>query len=297
MKEVHDVLINLWLALDRACKQLHLNYYAIHGTLLGTVRHQGFIPWDDDMDFVMPREDFDCLVLNAELLFPPPYFLQTEDSDRGCYFGGYARLMDETTTCMDFPNVIHSCHQGIRIDIMPLDHCSSGWYGKKINREIRFLQKVLYAKYYPAGAGVLSNLSITESARLAEAVHLLPGRWIRKRLQKLYRGKKDSKLLTISTCLYGENPNSNIYPVNWFEQVIWLMFEGHQMPVPAGYDEILKKRYGEDYYLLPVPEKRDSLHRCLMDPSASYQMQDRNQVLMRLKTMAQFELVKYELRE
>jgi len=77
MKKIWSIELDLARKLKEVCEKYHLRFYMQAGTLLGAVRHQGFIPWDDDMDFVMPREDFDILESIAHKEFTEPYFLQT----------------------------------------------------------------------------------------------------------------------------------------------------------------------------------------------------------------------------
>ena len=290
LREVHEVQIRLWRALDEACSALGIRYFAVHGTLLGAARDGGFIPWDDDMDFAMPREDYDRLIRHAGEVFRLPLFLQTEDSDRGCYFGGYARLMDESTTFLGYPEMIHPCHQGIRIDIMPLDGLPEGREGIRLQKRISRLQRILFAKYYPVGSGILAGLSPGEMARLALEASLIPGRLVRKRLKMLYRQGRDGNTLTFLTCLYGSMPNRNRFPGRWFETAERLPFEGGTIPAPAGYREFLASRYGKDYLAPPEKEWQVPGHLAFRDAGKSYRDQDRARIREKLKKLAQLEI-------
>ena len=123
MKKVWAVELDMVNEFIRFCDKYNFTYYAIGGTLLGAARHEGFIPWDDDIDIVVPRKDFDKMEKLAKEFFKAPYFYQTENSDPG-YSHHYARLRNSLTTAI--PEYDLECrmkvNQGVWIDIFPLDN-------------------------------------------------------------------------------------------------------------------------------------------------------------------------------
>lgn len=124
MKEVWAVELDLLVEFDRVCKKYDLKYCADGGTLLGAVRHQGYIPWDDDLDVAMLRKDFEKLNEVAPKEFKKPYFWQTEETDPGSA-RGHAQLRNSNTTSIITMEYEHQRHndfnQGIFIDIFPFD--------------------------------------------------------------------------------------------------------------------------------------------------------------------------------
>ena len=156
MQKIWQVQYGLMRAFTDFCREHDLRYYVFFGTLLGAVRHRGFIPWDDDTDVVMPRADFDRLLALGEE-FPAPYFLQTMENDPDTFFGGFARLRNDVTTGIGREDFGHDCHLGIWMDIMPLDFCSSD--KKQVKQKagrIHFWQSLLYKPdrnliYYQGG--------------------------------------------------------------------------------------------------------------------------------------------------
>ena len=99
MKEVWAIELDLLVEFDRVCKEIGVKYFLDSGTLLGAVRHKGFIPWDDDIDVSMLREDYDRLVQRGPSLFKAPYFFQCAYTDEG-YYRFHAQLRNSETTGM-----------------------------------------------------------------------------------------------------------------------------------------------------------------------------------------------------
>ena len=132
-KKVWSVQLDLIKKLDEVCKKNNLKWYPMWGTLLGVVRHHGFIPWDDDVDVVMLREDYERLISLAESEFRYPYFLQTTLNDEDCFYMWVNLRNSETTgnrkTCLE-----KKLNNGIGIDIMPLDGCADNLTIYRINR-------------------------------------------------------------------------------------------------------------------------------------------------------------------
>lgn len=121
-KELWAVELDLLNEFDRVCKKHNIEYFADGGTLLGAVRHKGFIPWDDDIDLVMTRNNYIKLLKVAKNEFHHPYFLQTEQSDPTSIFG-FAKLRNSETTMIEtvYKNRNFKYNQGVWIDIFPLD--------------------------------------------------------------------------------------------------------------------------------------------------------------------------------
>lgn len=261
LRGVHKVQLELLKELDRVCREHGLQYMAIHGTLLGAVRHHGFIPWDDDVDIAMPREDYDQLLHMGNLAFSEGFFLQTPRNNYGCFYGGYAKLRRHGTAAIEPQNEgkgWHNCHQGIWIDILPLDACpKSSEERQKLQKQLTFLQRIVYAKAYKSRQYVPADVSATQ-----KAVFYLLSKGIRRRrlLQKiedLCRGQNPtSPLRGILACYYGTRKNKNIWPAGAVSDVVEFPFEDMVLPVPAGWDEILRARYGDDYMSFPPVGKR-----------------------------------------
>lgn len=257
LEAVHGVQKELLKKLDQVCRKQGLRYAAIHGTLLGAVRHQGFIPWDDDVDIAMPREDYDRLLALAPQAFPEPFFLQIPANTENVFYGGYAKLRRSGTAAIEPQHKGRNCHQGIWIDIFPLDFCpEDGEKRKWLQRRITFWQRLLMAKLYRPGHGMPEDINPKVLSFYYLLARCLRRRWIRSRLEQLFRKCRKSDKVAILACYYGDYPNPNVYPASLFDSMTEVLFEDFQIPVPDNYDVILSERYGSHYMDMPEKGKR-----------------------------------------
>ena len=257
LEAVHGVQKELLKKLDQVCREQGLRYTAIHGTLLGAVRHQGFIPWDDDVDIAMPRQDYDRLLALAPKVFLEPFFLQTPANTENIFYGGYAKLRRSGTAAIEPQHRGRNCHQGIWIDIFPLDFCpEDGEKRKWLQRRITFWQRLLMAKLYRPCHGMPEDINPKVLSFYYLLARCLRRRWIRSRLEQLFRNCRKSDKLAVLACYYGANPNRNVYSASLFDLLTEVPFEDFVIPVPNNYDDILSERYGSNYMDLPEKERK-----------------------------------------
>lgn len=118
IKEMQGRILGILTALDKVCKEHHLRYYLIAGTMLGAVRHKGFIPWDDDADIALPRKDYDELVKHANEWLPEPFEMVSE-AQNPYYPYQFVRVQDKSTTYILRRNF--DLVGGVPVDVFPLD--------------------------------------------------------------------------------------------------------------------------------------------------------------------------------
>ena len=260
LRDVHAVQLQLLRELDRVCRANGLRYMAIHGTLLGAVRHHGFIPWDDDVDVAMPREDYDRLLTLGNAAFSAGFFLQTPRNNYGCFYGGYSKLRRDGTEALEPQNKNkdwRDCHQGIWVDILPLDYCPETAEGqKKLQKRLKRLQRIVYAKAYELPQYVPRDVSGSQVSFYYLLSKCVRRRWLLQQIDRICRSRKTSPLCGILACYYHGNHNKNIWPAAAIEKITELPFEDMMIPAPEAWDGILRSRYGDDYMNPPPIWKR-----------------------------------------
>lgn len=262
-KAEREVLLRLLQAFDAVCRQNNLHYTLFYGTLLGAVRHQGFVPWDDDVDVIMPRADYDKLCALPPNAWAAEYFLQTPESDPDCFYGGYAKLRDSTTTGIESRNLGHNCNQGIWIDILPLDAC---WRNPERRQDqfarIHRLQSMLLAKIYPG----LYQLDSVTALQVAQTSH----RDLCDQLHAALTECDEPDALLTVLARYRSAESHVLTEAEDWRWTIPQPFEGTQYPIPMAYDKLLRQLYGPQYRLYPPLAQRVSHHKGLFDAGTPY---------------------------
>lgn len=260
-KKIWAIALDMLIELDRICKKHGIQYFLIGGTLLGAVRHKGFIPWDDDIDVGMMRSDYErFLELSSE--FKDPYFLQTPYTDDG-YFFSFAKVRNGNSASISIPFRFERFNQGISIDIFPVDNCTKEDVRQnfdKINSLIidnsNYMRKSSPDAYDRERHALWSGrnpLSVYEEIQRIARTH----------------ENDETDYVNLSTC--------TVYPCEKFvwkkedvTQFIDMEFEGFSFPCPKGYDAILTTQFG-DYMQFPPVEKRGAWHdKNIFNPDVPY---------------------------
>lgn len=269
MKHIWAVELDLIAKLKDVCERHHLEYFLAGGSLLGAVRHQGFIPWDDDVDFLMPREDFEKLKKIAPNEFKEPYFLQTEESDPDIFLGGFARLRNSNTTNIEYVHINHTANFGIWIDISILDYLYEDIKKRKRQiKKIRSYQRLLSAKTYSEYKRFMEVSSFHWTALKIMAA-FFSRTWICRQLHKALTCCKDSKYVT-SFCYHSDRYLPFLFEKNDYRESFLSNFEWLQLPVPIGYHHLLSLQYGDNYMEYPPIEKRTPPHAGIIDAHIPY---------------------------
>ena len=248
MKKVWAAELQLLEKFIDVCERNDLNYFLDGGTLLGAVRHKGFIPWDDDIDVIMPRADYDRLWEIAEKEFTYPYFFQTTLSEQG-FFRTHAQLRNSETTGFIAIDEHKNINRGIFMDIFVLDNVPNGILRKKIFKYEILIKKRILAYQYDREYGSLKFKGKMFYKLVHTFFNLYPFdkffRNFNKTLAK-YRNK-DTALVGDITLLWRSNVH---WPKEWYEGYSYLNFEGLKVRVPLFYKEVLTRQYG-DFMKLP----------------------------------------------
>lgn len=239
------------------CEKLDLRYYVIGGTLLGAVRHGGYIPWDDDIDLAMPRAEYDRFIKEGAALLPDRYFLQTFRTDPA-FSAAFAKIRDEQTTFIERSASKQNIHHGVYIDIFPLDYYPDGWIARSRIDICRFFMKMRLGREFLHPEGEKRIKSAARKCLSQVSLWVYPDRIAAMEcFEDLCRSIPRSRCV----CSYaGIGRRKDIWPAEWILERCWLAFEDVLVSAPGCYHEMLIHFYG-DYSKLPPPEERLPHHQ------------------------------------
>lgn len=250
------------------CEKHNLKFFFCGGCLIGAVREKGFIPWDDDVDVFMPREDYERLIeIFNEKSGSDRYFLQVSTKER-LTKNLFATICDSDTTYIKSYQSDLDINHGIVLDILPIDGAPNG----KVKRLFQMLNALLYSLYLIGEAPLNNGKLIEIIGRIL--LCLVPFKSLR---WKIAMGcKKRMTKYSLDDCEYATELCSGPYYMKKryfakdFKDTVFLEFEGYQMPAMVGYDNYLTEAFG-NYMELPPEESRVVHHKIeFVDTDNSY---------------------------
>lgn len=269
MKQIWQTELSILDSIDAICRKNNIKYFAMNGTLLGAVRHNGFIPWDDDLDIGMLRDDYNHFIEAASRELPDYMFLQTLFSDPCIFNNGITRVRDSRTTGIEEHNLNHPSNQGIWVDIIPIDYSSADdkLFRKKSQRVGHF-NLLMQAKVYGNRFGVKAfNKSMIVWMGYRVVAKFLTYNWIAKKLdQAMQQKEKDDEKLSIFT---GYTKFRQLHKAD-FVNTVELDFCGRKITAPVGYKNYLFMIMGSDYMKYPPENERKPKHRGIFDANRPY---------------------------
>lgn len=248
-EEIHSRLLKMAKDFHRICVENNLKYYMLGGTMLGAVRHKGFIPWDDDMDFGMPREDYDRFVSISQRNLPEHYelmfFKNTANSPMH-----YAKFIDNRTTLVEasYTNYV----EGLYLDIFPLDGAGDGSISDRIRTKQILWKQILIMNHCTTRGktGIRKILKKYAQTRNLDDLH--------ESVEKLMTTKRLSESTLIANYL-GAWAEKEIMPKEVMGMPTLYVFEDTEFYGPEDADGYLTRLYG-DYAQLPPKDKQVFKH-------------------------------------
>lgn len=253
-------------AIDHICKKHTINYVLFAGTLLGAIRHRGFIPWDDDVDIAMPRSDYERFMKVCDESLPDRFFLQTFRTDPP-YFNQYARIRRNNTTYLQKRYAAFDMHHGIFVDIFPFDHAFP------YNKFLKYYQicTISFSRFVAKFVNYAANKQFVRShpSPLKRFLYTIARPLVRilstDRVNLWYE-RTITKLNTRPSpyCTHLTWRITSAYYRNYlirnqdFLETTLVEFEGASFPAPKTHHEWLTRIYGD--YMRPPPKDKQIAH-------------------------------------
>lgn len=269
-KKVWAIELDLLNQLLKVCDKHDIKVCAFSGTLLGAVRHEGFIPWDDDLDMCLTRPEYEKLLAVAPYEFKGQYFLQNAFSDRH-YFCGYSRLRNSLTTGIITGQASLEYNNGIYIDVYVLDGLIDDAELLAIQLKKRKWSEYLAGLYCKGYQSTNSVKKLCRKIMRSTYCKIVPYERAIKRYDSiLSQYTPHTNKLALMTHADFEIKKYWIYKED-LENLMKVPFEGIQIPIPGNYDRTLKNMYG-NYRDFPPVESRGEWHTNMIefDPDESY---------------------------
>jgi lipopolysaccharide cholinephosphotransferase len=250
LHQIQQIQIELICEVDRICKKHRIRYNMVGGTMLGAVRHKGYIPWDDDADIGFLREEYEKFrgICKTEL-DPEKYYIQDFRDTEG-YRWGYGKLRRKGTEFIRLNQEFMPYEQGISIDLMPFDNVPDSTIGKRIH----FLTCFIYRKIFWSAVGRKSE-NHTGKRILYRMLYRIPEKILIRSYQKFIDrcNKKETSQVRILTF---PTPKGVFgYERRWYTELAEYEFEEYMLPGAADYDGYLQVKY-KNYMDCPPVEKR-----------------------------------------
>lgn len=252
-EKIKKVCVNMLEKFADICDTYGLKFWLDGGTLLGAARDGKFIPWDDDIDVIMPRDDYDRLIEMGQVvtnLFGK-YFFQTSYTDT-C-FEVHAKLRDPNTCALTEREFAGRHNRGMFLDIFPLDNCPD----------------LLIAR--EDVAGFVKTLAKHTGAERNFTHHSMQFNILNRVLRDVGEQYAHSELVA-NMAFWRYDKDLNWFYKRDYEKTVYLEFEGRKYPVPAGYEHVLDVWYTDSWR---TPQNRPNCHKAFVDPFNSYKRYDK----------------------
>lgn len=271
MNNIQEQITSVWRVeqeildvIHKICGEYGLRYSLAYGTLLGAVRHGGFIPWDDDVDLIMPREDYNKLLRIWNHAAPEGYILVNGDTSAD-YSNNFSKIVKDHTTFLQCEDDRHKAfHKGIFVDIFPGDRVAPGKIGQRL-QYYACAVNLLFSRGYTSGSGGI--IGIAERILLC-----FPKRFHNtfRQVSERYLAKWNTKVQTpyLFACTIGGSKKR--YPSDLFDHMGSILFNGKEYCSASDTDRYLRMAYGDYMQLPPEVDRVWKHHPIIIDFEHNY---------------------------
>lgn len=235
MTKINKIQLEIFKEFIHVCDTLNLKYYAVHGTLLGAIKYNGFFPLDDDIDVAMPRKDYEIFIKEGQKFLTKNLFIQSHNTEKE-YPLVFAKLKDSNTAFIQPVLDNFDINKGIYIDIFPVDYYFSNMIREKVSTIKDKILTLRVSERFNTPKSTIRKIAIVVSK-------LFYPNWYRAMNKKnnLYSKNKKNDYCIV----YGGKPSERNIRFDIFGEGKAIKFENMKIVIPQKYDEYLKIIYGD----------------------------------------------------
>lgn len=254
-KELLDLQLEMMQKIHQFCQSEGITYFLFAGTLIGAIRHKGYIPWDDDIDIAMPRKDYERFINTFNGKCPDLRVLSPELNIN--YYAPFANVYDTRTMLDEGHNGHRGIELGVKIDIFPLDYVPSDLDEyRKLKRRIHKVNMLMYMKRYQYN-GFRFTKDNFKLLAYKVILALVPYSCFQKYIGRLSQSSHEQEYM--DDIIFNSYSRDCRVRKECYDSSISMQFENCKFEVPVGYDDVLKANFGE-YMKLPPEDKRVPHH-------------------------------------
>lgn len=268
IRDIQNKMLDILVYFKKFCEENNLKFTLCGGTCLGAVRHKGFIPWDDDVDVFMLREDYEKLQDLWDKHADTSRYSCVRSNETINIHHSATEIKDNHTTFINHHSINDDIHHGLMIDIIPIDSVAPSKWGKIFQMIDAMIYCCFNFQRLPDHKGKFIYYATKIALGIFRSPKIRYQLW--KNAERRVTRYNDGSSALVASFGEGASIMKMRFPCKWFENPAYLDFEGHPMPVPADPDGYLKISFG-DYMQLPPEEERVARHNAaFIDLENSY---------------------------
>lgn len=264
LKQIHIVTLEILNVIDKLCRENDIRYSLCAGTLLGAVRHQGFIPWDDDLDVCMSREHYERFIEVWKKVQPCGYILQNKDNTPN-FTRGFTKIRKDHTTFIQNDSEIARYHTGIFVDIFPMDRVPNGLARWAFYCDCCKYQ-LLTRQFVPCDSNIIIKCFCRLYLMCTSSNHIVHRKKLEKKLLK-YTHDNRLRMAILET----QRSMRTTFPSDIMEEFCELKFEGQFYMCFSNWYAFLENNYGDYMQLPPESERVWKHHPLIIDFEHNYE--------------------------